>query len=164
MTGTPTVVDIWPVLLPVIIGGTFGLLGGLINPLLSHYFGGRRARKDRRIQQFEAMINGVYEYDEWLEKFRRANVFSEAIEPGPSPMNKINAIALLHFRQLLLPVQHLNRHGLAYQKWIGGAGVERAQGGSGREGFTEAARAWIRAQDEFLDIATKYWTDRNGVV
>ncbi|MBY5750829.1 hypothetical protein [Rhizobium leguminosarum] len=166
MAGAPTVVDIWPVLVPVVIGGTFGLLGGLIGPLVTQYLGERRARKERRSQLFEAMISGTYEYGEWLDTFRRALVFNEAVEPGPSPLNKVHSIALLHFRELLRPVMRMNMDGIRYQEWMINAARKRNDGDTDGfdSGFPEATGGWINAQAAFLDLAAKYWTDRKGAV
>ncbi|TAV99944.1 hypothetical protein ELI24_16925 [Rhizobium ruizarguesonis] len=166
MPGTPTVVALWPVLLPVIIGGTLAILGGALSPLLSHFLTGRRARAERRIQQFEAMVSAVYEHGEWLEMHNRSFVFGEAIEPGPSPMNKVHSIAIIHFPELVAPVLRMSILGLEYQQWMAGAGKARVVGNvpGMSEGFKKAHTGWIKAQGDFLDVAAKYASDRKGAV
>ncbi|MGO7806371.1 hypothetical protein ACC694_28910 [Rhizobium ruizarguesonis] len=166
MLGTPTVVGLWPVLLPVIIGGTLAILGGALSPLLSHFLTGRRARAERRIQQFEAMVSAVYEHGEWLEMHNRSLVFGEVLEPGPSPMNKVHSIAIIHFRELVAPVLRMSLLGLEYQRWMAGAAQARVEGNAPgmSEGFEKAHSGWIKAQGDFLAIAAKYASDRKGSV
>ncbi len=75
-------------LLPVIVGGIIGLLGGLVGPPLAHWLGEGAARKKKRAEKLEELIGALYAFDHWLGLMRSINVWGkEATEP-PSPFQR----------------------------------------------------------------------------
>ena len=73
-------------LLPVIVGGIIGLLGGLVGPPLAYWLNEGAARKRRRAEKLEELIGAVYEYDDWLESLRGIRVFGHEGKESPSPL------------------------------------------------------------------------------
>jgi len=125
MSDVSTGSDIWPVLLPVIVGGALAAFGGAVGPVISHILGAKAAWQTARTQKFDEMLASVYEHDHWLELKRRALVFGERLEPGPPPIYKARSIALTNFEELVLPIRKLDLASSQYQSWMARAGQKR---------------------------------------
>ncbi|MBY5407202.1 hypothetical protein HFO98_01695 [Rhizobium leguminosarum] len=112
------------------------------------------------------MLGAIYEQDHWLEMRSRKLTFGESIDPGPSPIRKAQATALIHFPELVQPLRLLDLKSSEYQQWMIKAYAARLDGkyAEMNEGFTEAYNGWMIGMSSFLDTSAKYASDRSGAV
>ncbi|MDR7147044.1 hypothetical protein [Rhizobium sp. BE258] len=158
--------EVWPVLIPALVGGVLTLAGSVIVPAVAHYFSVKSAHQAERRRRFEEMLAAAYEHEHWLELQKLAKVFGEGTVTGPAPINKAMAIALLHFRELVGPLRALDLASTQYQAWMSEAGFRRLnlQLDKVNDGFQVAYRKWGESFSDFQDAVTKFSEDRNGKV
>ncbi|MBX5223797.1 hypothetical protein HJC04_26330 [Rhizobium sp. NLR8a] len=163
MTDASTPANIWPVLMPVIVGGSLAILGGALSPIVSHILSARSARQARRVQRFEEMMAAVYEHDHWLDGKRHISIGQE-VESGPPPIHKARSIVLMNFEELRAPIRELDLASSRYQHWMAEVAVNRSKGVLSVEGFQAAYKIWLDEFTSFQDVAAAYVRARNGKV
>jgi hypothetical protein len=55
------------VLLPVIVGGTIGIVGSFIGPFFVQRAKDAADKKRKRAEKFEELVTAVYEHKHWIE-------------------------------------------------------------------------------------------------
>ncbi|MBX5179913.1 hypothetical protein HJB77_27215 [Rhizobium lentis] len=164
MTDPSTTANIWPVLMPVIVGGSLAILGGALSPIVSHILSGRTARQARRVQRFEEMVAAVYEHDHWLDGKRQIRSIGQEVEGGPPPIHKARSIVLMNFEELRAPIRKLDIASSKYQHWMAEVAVNHSRGVLSVEGFQAAYKIWLDEFTSFQDVAAAYVRERNGKV
>lgn len=157
---------IWPVLLPVIIGGILAIVGGAVGPAISHLLPHRSSLRADRTSRFEALLASMYAFDHWLDLTKNAIAFGAEADLGPPPISQTVSIASLYFPNLLDSVRAVEIASVSYKSWMSQAGQRRLSGETLKinDGLEEAYRPYLRALNGFFDAATKYASDRNGKV
>ena len=139
------VADMWETLLPVIVGGGIGLIGGLAGPPLSHILLRKAERKKLRREKFEQLLGLLYEHDHWLNLMRNIIVFGEEDTHPVEPLPKAKAIATMYFADLKQDLETLDRATRSYKIWMHQAGLKRVSGS-----MTEISVGSEEAYGEFL--------------
>lgn len=166
MTAPTTNSDVWAVLLPVLIGGALPIVGGLISPLLQHALSTTKSRSEKRLARFEALLQGIYDLEHWLENQRLMRLSDKQIEAGPSPIHRARSIVMIDFPELKEPIRKLDVAASSYMMWMMEAAMRRSLGeiDKVRDGFNEAYGAWLDAFRGFEEAAAEYYEKRKGKV
>ena len=121
--------DLWPVLLPVIVGGLLALLPGAAVQIVTHILSRRAAREDRRRQRLEQLIFSLQEYEDWLDRDHSEKVYGIGAPVSElSPWVKITAIATMDFPNVLPDLDKVEYVASQYRLWINKAKLKRLQG------------------------------------
>src|SRR5260221_554200 len=119
---SPTEISVWATLLPVIVGGTIGLAGGLIGPWFIETRKQEAEKRKNRAVKFEEMVAALFEYEHWLDIVRDARLYSNVEKIVPtmpqSPSSKLHAISAIYFPEFQEKIQELERAGREYEKWM----------------------------------------------
>lgn len=102
-------------LLPVIVGGLIGVVGGLAGPPLTHWLNSASEKQRKRHEKFEELMNAIYELDEWLTVFSNTKTFGESHSLGPSPIVKAQVITAINFPQLSKHIDELDYSAAVYK-------------------------------------------------
>lgn len=154
-------VDIWPVLLPVIVGGVIASVGGLLAPLVAHLASDRASSKRRRQERFEEMFGLVYEHDAWLSRCRGIRVYGNAGDEGPDPLPRALVIASLDFPVLLPVLLEVSNTASGYELWMHQGSHKRLQAKIAElnDGMMEAYQPYLSAvrtlEKRFRDFASR---------
>lgn len=142
MGGTTT--DILSVLLPVIVGGVIGVLGGIAGPPIAHWLATGAAKETRRIERFEQLLTLLHEHDLWLEKQRGSKVFGSDEPAEAPPLPRALALASVYFPAMESALSSYEDRARDYWRWMLSAAEVRLQGNLGKanEGFEEAYRPY----------------------
>lgn len=97
---TPSAHSIWDTLLPVIIGGGIGVIGGLAGPPLSHWLAGKAETRRVRTEKFEELLSLIYQQIDWMSLLANSKMFGDKDLSGANPLSKAQAIAAIHFPDL----------------------------------------------------------------
>lgn len=84
-------------LIPVIVGGVIGILGGLVGPPLSYWLSERSEKKKQKVEKFEELMDAIYAYEHWLDLVKNIRVFGHEDTHPPSPLSKVRAISSIYF-------------------------------------------------------------------
>jgi hypothetical protein len=111
MSDTATIVTMWSTLVPVMVGGAIGLVGGWLGPWLVERRKEVAEKKKIRTEKFEELVATLFEYEHWLDGFRDSQMFStiDQLLPTlpPSPFGRLHAISAVHcpvFETEVVPV------------------------------------------------------------
>ena len=115
-------------LVPVIVGGIIGVLGGVVGPPFVHWLNERAARKKRRAEKLEELVGVLYAHQHWLELMRNIRVFGQEGETPPSPFAAARAISVVYFNELQTALDELENMSRLYEVWMLEAAKKRLSG------------------------------------
>jgi hypothetical protein len=122
MSDTATTEAVWSTLVPVMVGGAIGLVGGWLGPWLVERRKEIAEKKKRRIEKFEELVAALFEYEHWLDVVRDMQLSTKATEIvptlPPSPFAKLHAISAVHFPEFETKIFELEAAGNIYQSWM----------------------------------------------
>jgi hypothetical protein len=152
MSGTAANSSIWTVLLPVIVGGLIGLIGGFVGPFFVQRTKDAADEKRKRKEKFEELVAVVFECDHWVDDLRQTLVYGQELVITVSPFAKLQAISLVYFPQFAGTISQFEARTLEYRLWMAEAAVKRASGdiASINVGFQEAYRPFWEKRDQLL--------------
>jgi hypothetical protein len=141
---TATTTSVWLVLLPVIIGGAIGMIGGVVGPPFVHHLQRKADKQRRRAEKFEELVATVYEYKNWLMLIYSARLIGEELELelSLSPIAKVRAISAVYFPQLDETLSELERLGDEFEVWMWASAQKRAR--NDIEGLNEGLKEVFR--------------------
>jgi hypothetical protein len=120
--GSPTPPsDFWGMLvflLPVIVGGLIGVLGGLAGAGYGSRLSEHRDYKSKRREKLEALVTAAYELDVWFKREENAYFWDGPDNFEPSPLSSIQTIALLYFPELQPESDALSLAAKSYRMWL----------------------------------------------
>jgi hypothetical protein len=159
MMSDPTSPDVWSTLLPVIIGGAIGFLGGIAGPPLTQLFSNIAVTRQRRIDRFEELLSIVLEHDNWLERVRLHRMFGDSESPtDKEPLPRAVALARIYFDGLAGSLDTLETANRQYQLWLSQAWERRTKSGleSVNDGFGSAFKAYADTRRKTVDAIVRY--------
>lgn len=157
--------SIWPILLPVLIGGLLTFFGGLSGPIVGHLMTSNEQKRVRREEQFERLLSLVEDYDNWLDEKVNITAFGDEREPGPSPFPKAMSVALMHFPELVKDLRAVEIAAAPLRVWLNDAGITRIKTKTiTNAGFGEAYQPYAKAKWDFQEAAFKYVKERAGKI
>ena len=148
----------WATLVPVLIGGLLTLAGGFIGPFFLQRQKDTAEHKKRRADKFEELVASVYEFDHWVDMYRRRVAFGEDIPHAVSPFAKVQSISSVYFPQFDDAVKELSVAASGYQVWLTGAGKKRLAGDVQHmnDGFNEAYKPFLGKRDGLINALKKF--------
>jgi hypothetical protein len=121
MTDTTTF-SMWSTLVPVMVGGVIGLVGGWLGPWLVERRKEIAEQKKKRAEKFEELVATLFAYEHWLDSVQDIRLFSNRDELTPtlppSPLARLHAISAVHFPQFESKIQELEDVGRKYEMWM----------------------------------------------
>lgn len=148
----------WSTLVPVMVGGAIGLVGGWLGPWLVERRKEAAEKKKIRAVKFEELVAAVYEFDHWLSVKENKQAFGGDDKIGPSPFSKIEAISGVYFPEFEAAIFRLEAAAQVYQKWMAEAWGRRIGGKIEgiNDGFSEVYNPYIARRDALLTELKKY--------
>jgi len=113
--------DFWGMLvslMPVIVGGLIGVVGGLAGAGYGSRLSEKREHKTRRREKLEALVTAAYELDIWIKREENANLWDGPDNFEQSPLARIETVALLHFSDLKAEADAVSLAVKQYRMWI----------------------------------------------
>ncbi len=161
-----TAASIWPVLLPVIVGGALALLGGVLGPVFNHWLSSRSDNQKKRAERFEELLAQLHQQDEWLMLSRRVIVFGEKLDIPTEPLPRAMAISSLYFPQFLPLLSELESASIDCYVWATKAGQRRLAGevASINDGFPDMYADYRKTFIEVRDTIAKHAVTNRGKV
>lgn len=146
--------DVWNTLLPVIVGGGIGVVGGLAGPPLSHWLSRKAEREKERTQKFEELIGLLYEHDHWLNLMRGIVVYGHEDSHPIEPLPKARAIVAMYFPDLKNDFAELDLKSKPLVLWMNKAGLKRIADNISEvnDGFEDSHKPYLST---FSDIISK---------
>ncbi|MHC8408930.1 hypothetical protein ACYZTR_01830 [Pseudomonas sp. Hz4] len=96
----PTLHAEWIKLLPIIVGGTLTLLGGISGQILTQFLSARRERKKFLAAKLEDLARAVSAYSTWISEKRNTVLFKDETHDTPSPLDEAVLLQRLYFPEL----------------------------------------------------------------
>jgi hypothetical protein len=96
----PTLHTEWIKLLPIIVGGTLTLLGGISGQLLTQFLSARRERKKFLAEKLEDLARAVSAYSTWISEKRNTVLFKGEAHDTSSPLDEAVLLQRLYFPDL----------------------------------------------------------------
>jgi hypothetical protein len=127
MSDTGTALSVWTGLLPVLVGGAIGILGGMIGPYFIQHAKDATDRKRKRAEKFEELVTALYEHRHWLDTLEDIRVFGADLRAAVSPFAKVQAISAVHFQNFAPALAELDALGRKYEAWMSKAAVKRLE-------------------------------------
>ena len=157
MTDTATV-SMWGTLVPVLVGGAIGLVGGWLGPMLVERRKEATEKKKIRAAKFEELVAAVYEHQHWLNRASDIRVFGQTGEIQLSPLSKIHAISSTYFPELDAKIKDVEKTARNYEMWMLEAGKRRLAGDTDNlhKGSMEVYRPYFGALNSLLDELREY--------
>jgi hypothetical protein len=153
MTDTTTL-TMWGTLVPVMVGGAIGLVGGWLGPWLVERRKEAAEKKKRRAEKFEELVAAVVEHFHWMANIRYFYISGQGSLPTSlSPITKIDAIASTYFPEFEKLVRQLDSASNKYEMWILNIGQKRVRNEPGYESLTahdEVITPYTDIRAEFL--------------
>jgi hypothetical protein len=152
MTDTTTV-SMWSTLIPVMVGGVIGLVGGWLGPWLVERRKEVAEKKKKRAEKFEELVAAVVEHGLWIKALSYFTISGHGSEPPLSPMTKIEAIGSTHFPEFDVLVREFDSVSNKYEIWIYDMGQKRVRNEPGYEslpGHGEVLKNYMDKRAEFL--------------
>lgn len=144
---------LWNTLIPVLVGGAIGIVGGLVGPAFLYWLQGRREKRKKRAEKFEELLAAVVEHYHWLATMRFFFISGQGSAPTLSPITKIEAITGLYFPEFQVLVRRFDSASNEYEIWILATGQKRVRNEPGYENLT--------GHD---DVVTKYTNVRKELL
>jgi hypothetical protein len=147
------------VLLPVIVGGAIGIIGGLVGPYFIQRAKEKADKKRTRNEKFEELMAAVVEHYHWFSAMRYFFISGQGSEPTLSPITKIEAIAGTYFPEFQAFVQQLDSTSNDYEVWILDIGQKRLRKEPGYErlvGHAEVLTKYTNARKAFLSALRQF--------
>lgn len=166
MESSATTASIWPVILPVIVGGLLALMGTLAGPAATQWLANRRAQQQHRIERFEEMLAQVYAFDHWLDRKRNERLFDGAEVNESSPIHRATAIAALYFPDFIVELHKVEAAADQYEMWMLKAVQKRLnrEFSTINDGLESAITPYRAAFAAFQTSAQAYAAKRGGKV
>lgn len=158
--------DMLAILLPVIVGGVIGVVGGIAGPPLSHWLSQRAAAKERKVQRLEDILSAIHEHDHWLEDMRLHRMFGDTPRPaGAPPLPRAQALCAVHLPELRKAVDALDSASIRYTLWMAEAAKRRVSGKFDEvlDGFDDAFRDYRKVQLQAVEAITSYGSTKLGL-
>lgn len=152
----------WSTLVPVMVGGAIGLVGGWLGPWLIERRKEAAEKKETRGRKFEEFVAAVYEFDHWLGTKEAILAFGSEEKSGPSPFAKIVAISAVHFPEFEKEITGLEVVAQVYQHWMAQAGTKRTAGKivEVNVGLLEVYNPYITRRDELMTKLKTYANEK----
>ena len=122
MTDT-AMVSMWSTLVPVMVGGAIGLVGGWLGPMLVERRKEVAEKKKKRAEKFEELVTALYEHKHWLDTMENIRVFGSEEKPPVSPFARVQAISNVYFSEFETQVEELKKLASEYEAWMSTRGV-----------------------------------------
>ena len=87
-------------LLPVIVGGAIGILGGFVGPAFLHWRQLKEREKKHRAEKLEELHAQLFEVQRWIDTVRDSKFWDKEAPIGVSPVSKAFAISSVR-RQII---------------------------------------------------------------
>ncbi len=145
-------------LIPVIVGGVIGLLGGLVGPPLAHWLSERSEKKKKKAEKLEELIGALYAHEHWLDLLKNIRAFGFEDTHPASPLPNARAISAIYFPHLQNSLTELERVAREYEGWMLIAAGKRLEGKIDglNEGIHDAYRPYIGALTNLLEEIRQY--------
>ena len=141
------------VLLPVIVGGTIGVVGSFVGPFFVQRAKDVADKKRKRAEKFEELVAAVVEHNQWLGALRFFAIAGQGSLPILSPMTKIEAVVSTYFPEFEDLVRQFNTVSNNYEVWILSTGQKRERNEQGYEnliGHDDVVTKYTDKRAEFL--------------
>jgi hypothetical protein len=150
-------ISLWP----VVVGGLLTLAGGAVGSGVTvalKLVESRDAKKKKRADKFEELVEAVYAFDHWLNTKQNITIFGEEGKLGISPIAKIEAISAVYFPQFSKAISELVSTTYAYQAWMFEAGQKRLAGDIEHinDGLHSAYDPYAQKRSDLLDALKKF--------
>lgn len=100
MTISLTVYEVFANSLPIIIGGTLAIVGGISGQVVVHLLSSRRERNKLLGSKLEAIVKVLYAHSQWLSDKYNTLVFRNEDHDAPSHLDEARMIQSLYFPEL----------------------------------------------------------------
>jgi hypothetical protein len=115
------------VLLPVVVGGVIGILGGFVGPYFIQRAKDVADKKRKRAEKFEELVGAVVEHGHWIKTLRSFKTYGIGSEPTLTPIVKIRAISATYFPEFEKLVLQLDLASHKYERWMVDTALKRLQ-------------------------------------
>ncbi len=148
-------------LIAVIVGGLLTMGGGAVTggvTLIVNAIQSKKDKEKRRVEKFEDLVTGVYEFDAWLDKKEQIQAFGKEGDVLVSPFAKLEAISAVHFPTFLKRMEDLSVVSRNYEAWMATAGHMRTTGkvAEMNTGLNAVYEPYVRRREELLEDLKKY--------
>lgn len=143
----------WTTLVPVMVGGAIGLVGGWLGPWFVERRKEAAEKKKRRAEKFEELVAAVIEHGLWIRALSYFSISGQGSEPLLSPVTKIEAIVSTYFLEFEVLARQFDSASNNYQAWIFSIGQKRVLNEPGYESLTghdEVLTKYMDKGAEFL--------------
>ena len=141
--------DLWGVLL----GGLIGVSGTTLSQWLLSKDERENVKKQSRAEKFEALVDTLYDHEQWLDEFRSKAIFASSEELRVSPYIKAQTLALVHFPQLADDFAKFDYARTEYIAWMYAAAQNRMSGNKDySDGFAGAYEKYGAVRNKLFDM------------
>lgn len=123
----PTLHAEWIKLLPIIVGGTLTLLGGISGQLVTQFISARRERKKFLAGKLEDVARAVSAYSAWISEKQNTLLFKDETHDSPSPLDEAVLLQRLYFPELQGEILALMQASIPLLELIGIQSVARKE-------------------------------------
>ena len=96
----PSLYAEWVKLLPIIVGGTLTLLGGVLGQVITQYLSARRERRKFLAAKLEDVARAISSYSQWITEKQTTLLFSDEPHNSFSPLDEAVLLQRLYFPEL----------------------------------------------------------------
>ena len=144
MTEPASTISMWSTLVPVMVGGAIGLIGGWLGPWLVERRKEAAEEKKKLAEKFEELIAALYEHKHWLDMMEQIWVLGTDEKRSMSPFARVHAISRVYFPEFESQIAALEVVARKYEMWMFHAAKNRLinDGAPSLEGLEEAYRPY----------------------
>jgi hypothetical protein len=158
---------LWSVLLPVVVGGAIGVIGGFVGPFLVQRAKDASDKRRKRAEKCEELIGAVVEHYHWIDALKYFTISGQGNQPTLSPITKIQAIVGMYFPEFDALALQFDTVSNNYVIWILDMGQRRVRNEPGYEnlaGHGDVLPQYIAKRMEFLsalrNVARREFSDQ----
>lgn len=115
----------WETLLPVVVGGSIGLVGSVVGSPLTHWLSQRKERRNKRAEKFEELVRFLHQHHHWLYQLRNAKCFGVETGDELRPFPSAQAIADVYFPDYSAKLMQLDTKSMEYELCLTKAASKR---------------------------------------
>jgi hypothetical protein len=143
----PTAASEWAKAVPVIVGGSLAILGGIIGQIIANALSRSRDRASLRRERAEALVRSLYAHTQWI-KDKQSALFRQQDHDEPSPLSEAQMLQKLYFPTLAPQLLAILKAELPLFKFVGAQRLAQVKD----------LTAWIAAWDAtpFNDAYVEY--------
>lgn len=132
-------------------------IGGGINFLMKRAES-QEAKKKRRGEKFEELVQAIYQFDHWMDTKRSITAFGGEGEIEMSPLAKIEAISAVHFPKFNDAISKMAKVATYLDIRVIEAGQKRLKGDIEHinDGLADAYKPYMEARSALLDALKKF--------